>query len=144
MPTVSERIQTMCEDMIHNLETMLYSVEIRAKFAHHAVIHTIIFKGSSIIAVEISTTVGWIFTAIYSTYKTYDLARLIRKSMQKFQPRDVKNNKYADQEHNFWGLNWVWLKDVVFSKFTIRLFTWWSGLFRSNAWAIKNNNDFVL
>lgn len=143
MPSVSERIQTLCEDMVHNLETMAYSVEIRAKFAHHAIIHTIVFKGSSIIAVEINTTVGWIFTGVYSTFKTYDLARLIRKSMNSYKARDP-NNKYADQEHNWWGLNWVWLKDIVYSKFTIKVFTKWSGMFRSHAWSVKNDNNYVL
>lgn len=137
MPLVSQRVEQVCEDMIHNLELMAYSIELKARFTHHALIHTIVFKGSSIICVEISTTVGWIFTGVYSAFKAWDAARLIRKTMTQFIARDP-NNKYAREEHNFWGLDWVWLKDTVFSKYTIKFFTMWSGLWRDNAWSVKN------
>lgn len=144
MPLVNQRIEGICEEMVHNLELMAYSIELRKRFTHHAIIHTIVFKGSSVICVEISATVGWIFTAVYTVFKLWDAARLIRKTMTQFIEVDV-NNKYSKQEHNFWGLNWVWLKDTVFCRFTRKFFISWSSFFRNNAWSVKNGKgNFVL
>ena len=142
MNYVTARIDSICETMIHNLEIMYASIEYKRKFTHKAIIETIVFKGTSLTATYVSMTVGWVFTGIYSAFKTYDAARLFRKTMYQYVPPD-KNNKYALQEHNWYGLNWVWLKDFVYSKKMIGIFQSYSNFFRKQGFAIKHGGGIL-
>lgn len=143
MPLVTERIENICEEMIHNLEVMAHSIEVRGKkYNTHAAVHTVLFKGTGLLIEKLSLAVSWVFTGIYALFKAFDAARLIRKTMSGYIPPDT-SNPYAHIEHNWFGLSWVWVKDLVFDKHILKVFNWWSKIIRSKAYSIKLG-DYVL
>lgn len=137
MSYVTARIDSICETMVHNLEIMYHSIEFRVKFTHKAIIESIIFKGSSLIATLISATVGWSFTGVYSAFKFYEAVRLFRKTMYQYKPPNEKN-KYTLQEHDWYGLSWVWLKDFIYQKKMIGWVQAYANFFRKHGFAAKH------
>lgn len=86
MPSLNNRMESICEAVARAMDVMIHSVESRWELYTEGLVHAIFTKGAKVLIELASVRLGFVVMGLYAIFKTLDAVFIFRREARYYVP----------------------------------------------------------